>query len=328
VAQLARDLVDPLGVVSRLPRRRLLVHGAQARHRVLLRNRDGDREEGVSVACIVTFVMEAHRDLQAHFAEVTMVFGDPPAEPARDAGEHRVIHRGAGERLGRVMEGLKGRHCEAHAPQPADPPIERRGPATPGELALEERGEVTAATGVVLQRGAIRGRGRPTAGPGLVLEQELPSEAHARRPVGDRVVDAPHQRRALIERQHVEPPERARAVQVLGEELGNCVAEPAVVEATGELGIHHVLTQVERGILDPRGGASRPAQPAGESGSEADPLSDQLPQGVPSRRPRAEHDDLAGVPGDRVAFELEDRAVLVREWNRLGHAIPLYHPRW
>ena len=80
--------------------------------------------------------------------------------------------------------------------------------------------------------------------------------------------------------------------------------------------------EVEALVGHPSGRLRAAAQPARQRGREPDPLADALAQALDVHRRRlagAEPHDLAGVPGDRAALQVEDRAILGAEWNRLLH---------
>ncbi len=239
---------------------------------------------------------------------------DPTTKAARYGGQHGVVERGAGGALGGVVEGIERRLRERHVAAGADPPVERRAAARAGELALDERSEVGSAASVV---GGVRMGGGRGGGAFNLPAEHGAHEAHGRRAVSERVMDAPHQRGApVLDAQHVEAPQRPGAVQVLGEEIGHPSGERRGLQRLRVL--DDVPLDVEALVGDPLGLGGRAAEAPLQGGRGIQPALDDGTQRPDGGRRRPERDDLAGMAGHGRALERENRAVLGREWASDG----------
>ena len=147
------------------------------------------------------------------------------------------------------MQRAQRQHRERYFALGADAPVERR--ARAGELAREEAREVRAAASLVVrvrQRRRVGGRG------GLgVVPQHRARVAHRAQSVGERVVDAPHERRPAVPQRHaIDAPQRPAAVEALREQPRHFGAQALVVDRLLARRVEHVRSRVEGRIRHPR----------------------------------------------------------------------------
>ena len=152
-----------------------------------------------------------------------------------------------------------------------------------------------------------------------VVPENLPREAHGRRAVRERVVDAPHEREPRPQRHHVHVPQRRPAVKALLEQPRDLDAQVGAVERRVNRPHGHVVPQVELGIDDPGRIAVGSAETPGQLGDASDPRCDLGTQRIGVRLPIFDHDDLAGVSGDLRALQVEDRPILQPQRDRVFH---------
>ncbi len=126
-----------------------------------------------------------------------------------------------------------------------------------------------------------------------------------------------------MQRSYIDPPERARAVQALLEQLRDKRPQLGLRECALDRSGHDVLVQFELAVGDPCRRLSAATQPARERRRKGDTLGDALAQPFelePTPLPGGEPDHLARVPRDRAALQLEDRTVLAAERDLgVGH---------
>ena len=180
---------------------------------------------------------------------------------------------------------------------------------------MHEAREVAPATRVVV---STMGTGRLSAACRVVPENH-PREAHGRRAVRERVVDAPYEREPRPQRHHVHVPQWPPAVKALLEQPRDLDAQAGGVERRVNRPNGHVIPQVELGIGDPGRIAVGSAETPGQLGDASDPRCDLGTQRIGVRLPLFDHDDLAGVSGDLRALQVEDRPILRPQRDRVFH---------
>jgi hypothetical protein len=176
-----------------------------------------------------------------------------------------------------------------------------------------ECGEAHVPVGVVSggRRPARRGR------VAVAVPEHGLREAHRHGPVGERVVDAPDESGSPARASnHVEVPERPRSIQPLGEQPRDLGPQRSVVAGV-DARSGHVGRDVEAFVVDPDRLLRGSPQPAREGRDRWQPPLDRGRQLLGAGRARPDQHDLAGVPGDRVGLERQDRPILVREGDAL-----------
>ena len=277
--------------------------------------------------------VEADRHPDADVAERSVVALEPAPQRAGDDREHRVVEGRAGELLGGVVE--RGRAAtSATAIRRRVPilPVERRAVQRPRELALDERGEVGAA--------AARGRDAQPAPCGAAAAAAGPLRRRRRRrprgaPSAKRIAAVPSASAwwmrqtsdgpAAGARDDVDRPQRPVAVEALLEEAGDLVELGLAVGGGTELRGPDVALRRRSPRRAPRAAPPRCRRASGSApGTPAirSPISPR--SSLDAGSARAERHDLAGVPGDPGALEVEDRLVLGAERDGSGVA----HDRW
>ncbi len=131
-------------------------------------------------------------------------------------------------------------------------------------------------------------------------------------------MDPPDQHRATVRgRRVVDPPQRAIAIEPLGEQARDLSGDLLFGERLVRLDRADAAGDVEALPWNPRRRLIRPAEPPAQLRDSREPPLDELAQLLEPRGPGADADHLAGVPGDRVALEGEDRPVLGLEGDGL-----------
>ncbi len=181
-------------------------------------------------------------------------------------------------------------------------------------------------------RGSLRqpGRAGVLARRGGVVPEQLASQPQAGHPVGHRMVDAPddHRRAVLGRSDKVHVPKRLSVVEALGHQLGDDVGQLLA----GGLADADLVGDLELGVVDPdrrRQPERRPGDPPPCPRCPPEPALDVAAQLLDvgwSLGPRLEHQDLAGVTGDRRGLELQDRGVVGAEAVEIGHRGKHYGP--
>jgi hypothetical protein len=142
-------------------------------------------------------------------------------------------------------------------------------------------------------------------------------EAHRHRPVGQGVVDAPHERRAAAGAgQHVDPPQRARPVEPLGEQPRNLGAQHVVVAGL-RLDRDDVGRDVEAPVVDPGWAIRGPPEAARHGRHHRQAPRDRGAEPLGRGSAGSEQHHLAGMAGDGLALQLQDRAIGVAQGDAL-----------
>ena len=169
---------------------------------------------------------------------------------------------------------------------------------------------------------AARRRGRGGASLGRGVPEQLAEHADGGDAVGHGVVDAADQGGAASgERHHVDPPQRPRVVQALGEQLAGQHSQLGAVQRVAVRDLRDVPGEVRVGIYPGGGGRGRIVHSPAQPGQRLDALADALAQALDVERAalviRAQHQHLAGVALDRVGLQAQDLGVV--EAELLGH---------
>jgi acyl-CoA hydrolase len=319
VGELAQQVLVVLRVVVELAFVRRRMRQPQARHRVGLVQRQGNREERIVVGDLVALVMHADGHAHADRAEIAMALAHPARDGAGDDREHGIVERRSVELLCGIVQRRQRDSGEGDLTAGANPPVKWRAALPARVLAPQETGEVRAAPSLVRGVGGVNLRLRHVCLSALVPQQRT-RVANRRGAVRERVMDSPDQRRAaVLQRDDVDSPQRSRAVEALLEQLGDERQQAMPVDGPGCGCDDDMLGDVEALVGDPTWLARAAGEPPREGWREPDPLGHVLTQAPYVKRQiaRRELHDLARVPGNRLALELEDRAILRAERDLL-----------
>jgi hypothetical protein len=182
----------------------------------------------------------------------------------------------------------------------SDPGVERRAAGAEGDLVTEEGGQPRTPPPLIGGSRTVRKAGSVSRLGGCVPQHGV-GEAHRRGAVRERVVDAPHEglvdhpRRLRRERHDVDAPERPVAVEPLGEQPGDPLAQ--LTDGVHLLGGHHVRANVEAVVLHRHGLLRRPRQPPLQGRRRrVDATRDRVPQRLEAGSRRAERTTLQVWP--------------------------------
>jgi hypothetical protein len=177
--------------------------------------------------------MRADRHLDADIAEYAVAVLQPSAQCACDHREHGVVDRRSRQGVRGIVQARQRGGGERDGAPMADVGVER-GAVQPGkQLATDHPGVVVGSERGVWVR-VVAGGGCL----GLGVPEHLAGESHQGRPVGQRVVNLPHEHRVAVGERadQVDSPERAVAVQALEEQPGDLSVQGGVVQDdAGEL---------------------------------------------------------------------------------------------
>ena len=229
---------------------------------------------------------------------------------AGDDRQHRVVERRAVDRLGGVVQGRQRRGRETHRPARADRTVERRARPRTRELATQITRQVAPPAGFVFD---VLGMHLAAAHRllGSVIPQQSPGVANRGRPVGQRVVDPPHQRAlTLLELDHIHLPQRSRTIQTLLEQPGDTRVQPLRIDGPLMAVLDDVVVQVEAGVRLPGCVVPAAVQSPCQCRGQMDALGDPLAEGRDARSAGTDADHLARVAGHGRALQREDRPIL------------------
>ena len=320
-----KELVQLLGVAQLLAPLGLGVDALEAQHGVGLTQGEVDVEERVAVAELgrrLAAMVQAHRDLGPQPRQPARAARQPVAQASRDAGEEDVVDRHvAGTGLADRPQLGERDGGEGELPARADPLGERGAARAVTELAPDRaRQPRQLAEARLVLRGCRRAGGRGLRLgrlAGVLVPQHLGEEAHARDPVGHRVMDADDDQLApVVERpDQVDRPQGARVVEALGHDLRGRGPRPVLVDPGGALATADVGGDVELIVGHPAR-VGRPARAELDAVAAAralrQPSVDRSAQPLEVERlgRRLEHEHLQRVAGDRRRFQRQDVRVV------------------
>jgi hypothetical protein len=153
----------------------------------------------------------------------------------------------------------------------------------------------------------------------VIVEQHVARHPHRGRPVGERVVDPPDQRRpTVVDRDHVERPQRAVARQALGHQRADCLGQAGRGDCAR---VADLMLDLHGGVQLPSGSVALD-QTDPEPMLAVEPRPDVLAQLVHATHTIEQH-QLAGVPTDRPLLQRQDACVLdaQRLWGGKEHPL-------